>query len=75
MEEYVDGFFSKGRLNRWGDPILMVRDEQQSIGPVRRDCCRFILVDEFAIYSPYAAQGRKKQTFLIGSDVVDLYQR
>ena len=30
-------------------------------------------VDEFAIYSPYAAQGRKKQTFLIGSDVVDLY--
>jgi hypothetical protein len=32
-------------------------------------------VDEFAIYSPYAAQGRKKQTFLIGSDVVDLYQR
>jgi hypothetical protein len=53
----------------------MVRDEQQSIGPVRRDCCRFILVDEFAIYSPYAAQGKKKQTFLIGSDVVDLYQR
>ncbi len=32
-------------------------------------------VDEFAIYSPYAAQGRKKQTFLIGRDVVDLYQR
>jgi hypothetical protein len=32
-------------------------------------------VDEFAIYSLYAAQGRKKQTFLIGNDVVDLYQR
>jgi hypothetical protein len=31
--------------------------------------------DEFTIYSPYAAQGRKKQTFSIGSDVVDLYQR
>jgi len=32
-------------------------------------------VDEFAIYSPYAAQGRKKQTFLIGNDTVNLYQR
>jgi len=32
-------------------------------------------IDEFAIYSLYAAQGRKKQTFLIGNDVVDLYQR
>jgi hypothetical protein len=32
-------------------------------------------VDEFAIYSPFAAQGRKKQIFLIGNDVVDLYQR
>ena len=32
-------------------------------------------VDEFAIYSLYAAQGRKKQTFLMGNDVVDLYQR
>lgn len=32
-------------------------------------------VDEFAIYSPYAAQDRKKQTFLIGNEVVNLYQR
>jgi len=30
-------------------------------------------VDEFAIYSAYAAQDRKKQTILIGNDVVDLY--
>jgi hypothetical protein len=33
------------------------------------------LADGFAIYSRYAAQGRKKQTFLIGNGVVDLYQR
>jgi hypothetical protein len=32
-------------------------------------------VDELAIYAPDAAQGRKKQTFFIGNDVVDLYQR
>jgi hypothetical protein len=32
-------------------------------------------LDEFAIYSPYASQCRKKRTFLIGNDVVDLCQR
>ena len=31
--------------------------------------------DELAIYSPYAAEGRKKETFSIGNDVVELYQR
>jgi hypothetical protein len=32
-------------------------------------------VDEFSFYDPYAAQGRKKQTVSIGSDLVNLYQR
>jgi len=32
-------------------------------------------VDEFSFYDPYAAQGRKKQTVSIRSDVVNLYQR
>ena len=33
------------------------------------------VADGFAIYSRYAAPGRKKQTFLIGNNVVQLYQR